>query len=443
MDGDSYLQPCLIILALLLLAAFFASCETALASASKTRLKVMADRGDPRARKALELTGRFDDAVSTLLIWNNIVHLSAASYVTVFVTRTFGLSAVTLSTILTTIAIFFAGEMLPKSMAKKNSERVLLSCAGPLSFCMKLCAPFSRLLTVIGQAAARLSAGEPEPTVTEDELYDLVEDMAEEGRLTEEQEELISSVLQFDDVTVDSILTPRVDMAAIDIDDSPEEVFRFIKEQNHSRIPVYRDTVDNIIGVLQIRTYLKNYLSDRKYPDLKSLLDPVFFAPQSMAIDELLEEMTSKKLNMAVITDSYGGTLGIVTVEDILEELVGEIWDEDDVVEEPIVEVKGGVVADASETVGDILDYLETEPASDEDEERFTNLLLSDWIFEELGAIPACGDSFRYQGLEVTVLKMDHNRILKAKVLKTEASPEERKTGEAAGAAEGKDGEKA
>ena len=438
MDGDSYLQPCIILTALLLLAAFFASCETALASASKTRLKVLADRGDPRAKKALGISEHFEDAVTTLLICGNIVHLSTASYVTVLVTSRFGLSAVTLSTILTTIVIFFAGEMLPKSIAKKDSENLLLSFAGPLSFFIRLFAPCSRILSFIGTAASHIGSGEQELTVTEDELYDLVEDMAEEGRLTEEQEELISSVLQFDDVTVDSILTPRVDMAAIDVEDSPEEIFRFIKDQNHSRIPVYKDTVDNIIGVLQIRTYLKAYLAQHRYPELKEVLDPVFFAPQSMAIDELLEEMTQKKLNMAVITDSYGGTLGIVTVEDILEELVGEIWDEDDVVEEPVTEIPGGLIADASETVGDVLDYLEVEPDSEEDEERFTNLLMSDWIFEELGAIPKCGDSFSYGELTVSVLEMDHNRILKAKVLKAAGPSGTEKTPESA---EGKDGD--
>ena len=333
------LTPWIIAVALLFCAMFFAVTETAFASASRTKIKVAAERGEAGAKKALYVMDNFDMAISTLLICTNIVHIATASLVTVAVTRIWGLSAVSLSTIVTTIVVFFAGEMLPKSIAKKYSERFAKSCSGVLVFFMKLFAPLSKLLTKIGQAAARLTPGDGETSMTEDEIYDIIEDMTEEGSLDEEQGDLISSALQFGEVTVESVLTPRVDLAAVDIASSHEEILAYIKDQPHSRLPVYEGSIDNIIGILQIRRFIKAYLRQGNDLDIRPLLDEAFFIHQSMNIDELLPVMSKRKLNMAVVTDNYGGTLGIVTVEDILEELVGEIWDEEDVVEEPVVEL--------------------------------------------------------------------------------------------------------
>ncbi len=414
MDDGSRL-PWILAFVLLLCAAYFAVAETAFASASRNKIKTAADRGDGRAQKALYVLDNFDRAISTLLICTNIVHIATASIVTVAVTRLWGLSAVSVSTIVTTIAVFFAGEMLPKTVAKKYSERCAKACAGPLCVFMKLFAPFSALLTLIGQAAARLTKGDPQISVTEDELYDIIEDMTEEGTLDEERGDLISSALQFGDVTVESILTPRVDLAAIDIEDSGEEILSLIKSTNHSRLPVYEGSIDNIIGILQIRRYIKAYLRQGPALDLRPLLDEALFIHQSTNIDELLPIMSKRRLNVAVVTDNYGGTLGIVTVEDILEELVGEIWDEDDVVEETIVDLGPGLCrVDADETVADVFEHMEYEdPEGDED---LVNTLMGEWAYGQFTAIPKVGDSFRYHALEVTVSAMEHNRILKLQV---------------------------
>ena len=316
MDGDSRLPmtPWILAVVLLLLAAYFAVTETAIASVSRSRIKAKADRGDPRAENALDVLDHFDQAVTTLLICTNIVHIAAAAIVTVAVTARWGLSAVSVSTLITTIVVFFAGEMLPKSIAKSRSERFTLANAGTLKLLMALFKPLSAALTAIGQWAAGLTRGDPEISVTEDELYDLIEDMTEEGTLNEEQGELISSALQFGEVTVESILTPRVDLAAIDIEDSPDEILAQIKAQNHSRLPVYEGSIDNIIGILQIRKYIKAYLRLGSAIDLRPLLDQPLFIHQSTNIDELLPIMSKHKQNLAVITDNYGGTLGIVTV---------------------------------------------------------------------------------------------------------------------------------
>ncbi len=414
MDDGSRL-PWIIAIILLFCAMYFAVTETAMASVSRNRIKTAAERGDTRAKNALFLLDNFDRAITTILIGTNIVHIAVASIVTVAVTRRWGLSVVTLSTIITTIAVFFLGEMLPKSLGKKHNEKLLLSCAGPMRVLMRVFAPLSALLTAIGQGAAKLSRGDPEITVTEDELYDIIEDMTEEGSLDEEQGELISSALQFGDVTVESILTPRVDVTAVDVDDPLEDVLSLVRGQNHSRLPVYEGTIDNVIGILQIRKFIKAYLHLGANTELRPLLDEPFFIHQSTNIDELLPIMSRGKKNMAIVTDNYGGTVGIVTIEDILEELVGEIWDEDDVVEEPIAELGGGVFrVDAEETVSDVFEHLGFEDP--EEDETLINTQMGEWAYEQFTAIPQVGESFSYHNLSVTVDEMEHNRILKLKV---------------------------
>lgn len=414
MDDGSRL-PWIIAIILLFCAMYFALTETAMASASRNKIRSAAERGDNRAKRALYVLDHFDQAISTLLIGTNIVHISIASLVTVAVTRLWGLSAVSVSTVLTTLVVFFAGEMLPKSIAKKYSERFLLGCAGGMCVLMKIFSPLSAVLTWVGQTAARRSGGEAEVSVTEDELYDIIEDMTEEGSLKEEQGELISSALQFGDVTVESILTPRVDLAAIDIDDSLEEILSLVRSESHSRFPVYEGSIDNVIGILRVRKFIKTYLHEGENTDLRPLLDEPFFIHQSTNIDELLPVMSKKKKNIAIVTDNYGGTVGIVTVEDILEELVGEIWDEEDVVEESVIRLSDGSYrVDAEETVSDVLEQLGFEDP--EEQEELVNTQMGEWAYEQFTAIPRPGESFRYHELEVTVEEMDHNRILKLRV---------------------------
>lgn len=413
---SSMITPWLAAIALLLCAVYFAVTETSLASASRNKIKTAAERGEARAKNVLYLMDNFDRAISTILIGTNIVHLSIASIVTVTVTKLWGISWVSLSTIVTTIIVFFAGEMLPKSIAKKYPERFSKLCAGPMIFFMKLFGPLSAMLTAIGQFAARLAHGEAEASVTEDEIYDIIEDMTEEGTLNEEQGDLISSALQFGDVTVESVLTPRVDVAAIDVASRHEDILAYIKDQPHSRLPVYDGSIDNIIGILQIRKFIKSYLRQGNNLDIRPMLDEAYFVHHSTNIDELLPIMSHKKMNMAIVTDNYGGTLGIVTVEDILEELVGEIWDEEDEVEEPITLLPDGSYdVDAEESVTDVLELFGID-APDEDEDSLINTLMGEWAYEQFTGIPGEGESFTYNNLRVTVAQMQHNRILKLNV---------------------------
>lgn len=414
-DGSK--PPLIWVFLLLIGAAYCAITETALSSLSKNKIKVAADRGNENAAKVLAVLENFDQAITTLLICTNIVHIATASIVTVFVTRKWGLSAVSISTIITTIVVFFVGEMLPKSIAKKQPEKLILRCVGLLSILMKILSPFAKLLTKIGQGVSNHQKGDAPVSVTEDELHDIIDDMVEEGNLDEEQSDLISSALEFGDVTAEGILTPRVDIAAIDIEDDPAKILTFIKKQTHSRIPVYEGSIDNIIGVIQIRKYFKTYLQTGNLPDIRSIMDDVYYAHQSTEVHELLPEMSKHKLNMAVITDSYGGTLGIITVEDILEELVGEIWDETDIVQEPIVKIADDTyLTEATVTLSDLFDFIDFEDPDDEDKDS-ANLQVGEWVYEQFNTIPNKGDSFDYYNLKVSVEDIQHNRILKVRIV--------------------------
>ena len=410
MDEGSWLSW-LIIALLVAAAAYFATAETAFSSVSRIKIKSEMDRGDSRAKKALLILDNFDKAITTILIGTNIVHIVTAALVTIMVTKKWGVSAVTISTIITTLVIFFVGEMLPKSIGKKYSGRFSLSLASSLSYFMLIFKPLAFILTKVGQSVARHTKGDPEVTVTEDELYDIIENMKEDGELDAERGELVHSAMMFADVTVESIVTPRVDLAAIDIETPLPEILKFVKVSRHSRFPVYEGSIDNIIGVLQIRKFIKSYIKQGDELDVRSALDSTHFAHQSTKIDELLSEMSRKRLNMAIVTDNYGGTLGIVTVEDILEELVGDIWDEDDEVKEfCVMQSDGSYDLDPELGIEESFDLIDFE---DPDDFEFEHKLLGEWVFEHFDRIPAEGDSFVYNGLTVTVKEMRQNRIVK------------------------------
>ncbi len=421
------LTPWIITILLILFADYIAVAETALSSVSRVRMKMLAEHGSRRAAKVLDALDHFDRTISTILICTNIAHLGAASVVTVAVTRRWGLSAVAVSTFITSMVVFFVGEMLPKSIAKKYSEHLSLWCIDLLTVLITLFRPASALLAAIGNAASRLTKGDPEISVTEDEIYDIIEDMTEEGSLDEEHGDLISSALQFNDLTVESILTPRVDVVAIDINDDSAAILQQIRSQNHSRLPVYEGSKDDIIGILRIRRYIQAYLKLGDQLDLRTLLDKPIFVTESAAVDELLPIMSRERQNMAVVTDHHGGTAGIVTVEDILETLVGEIWDEDDIVITPIVALENGnYLVDAEEPVADVLNEIGFE-CPPEDEDELINTRIGEWVYDHFSSIPKVTDGFDYHGLRVTIAKMDHNRILK--VVLRRLSEEEQEEG--------------
>ena len=432
MDDGSIISAIIVIFLLLFFAAYFAVCETAFASVSRIKLKTALDRGDRRAKKALYITDNFDKAITTILIGTNITHLAAASYVTVLVTRAFADKpdavnlAVSISTVITTIVVFMVGEMLPKSIGKKYAQRFSLSTAGSLSFFMAIFTPVSYVLTAIGRFFASLTKGDKEITVTEEELHDIIEAMTDEGELEEEQGELVHSALDFGETTVDSILTARVDLDAVNIASAPADIVAQVKSAVHSRLPVYEGNVDNIIGTMQVRKFIRAWLSQGENMDLRAILDEPYFVHSSTNIDELLQVMSQRRCSIAIVTDSYGGTLGIVTVEDIIEELVGEIWDEDDEVIETMVENSDGSFSFLADVdIEDAFGFMDYEDPDDFD---FEHKLLGEWAYEQFDLIPAQGDSFEYNGLSVSVEKIENRRILKLRI--TPPAPETEEGGE-------------
>ena len=342
MEGDSRL-PWIIVGVLLVCAAICALTETAISSVSKSRVKAAADRGEKRADTLLYVLDNFQRAITTILICTNIVHMATASIVTLTVKDTWGEPMVPIGTIITTIVVFFAGEMLPKCLAKKYSYTLSMLTAPVLKLFMILLYPLSALLAIIGDGVRKLVSDEPEVSVTETELQNIVEDMTEEGSLNEDRGELISSAISFGDIPVEKIITHRKNLEAIDINDPIDEIMQTVKATSHSRLPVYEGSIDNIIGVLSIRTFIRAWLRARDEGRLDSLnvrelISDVYYAGSDTNIQELIPVLAARQYNIAVVRDDYDGTYGIVTMEDIIEEIVGDIFDEDDVVppEEPV-----------------------------------------------------------------------------------------------------------
>ncbi len=416
MGDDS--QFILTILLLLVAAMYFATMETAFASVSRIRIKMRCEQGNRNAEKALYVLDNFERAITTLLIGTNITHIASGAVVTVYVTERFGLSAVSVSTIITTFVVFFAGEMIPKIMGKRYRETFSLMGASSLCFFMFIFKPISYALAWIGMQAANLTGGDKEVSVTEDELYEIIEDMTDKGNLDSESGELLSSALAFSEITAESVLTARVDIAAINVDWSGEKIIDFIKTSNHSRLPVYEDSVDNIIGVLQTKKYMKAYLRDKSnfLPNVRDLCDAPYFVRANLNIDTLLKLMRNNRLYMVVVSSNHGGTLGIVTIEDILEELVSEIWDEDDVVEECFIPLGGGrFEVDASLTVDEVFERLGRTLTHEE--RTLEDVPLGAWVCDHFEHIPNEGDTFDYDALEMTVTKTQHNRVITVRIL--------------------------
>lgn len=412
MPEDSWLSI-ILIFALLLMGAYFASCEIALSSVNRVRIRLLADKGDRGAKNVQYILDHFDSALSTILIGNNLSHILASSIVTVLAARTWGANAVAATTLVLTVIVFFFAELLPKSVAKKYSEHFSQSIAGSLILLMRICKPFSWLLTAIGNAGAKLVGGNGS-AVTEDEFYDMVENIAEEGSLEVKKGELVQSALSFGEHTVGDILTARVDVEAIDDADSIEDILQRVRAVRHSRMPVYHESIDNVVGVLSCRRFMKAYLKEGERMDLSQVMDPPFFIHSSTKIADLLPAMNRRKATIAIVTDDYGGMQGVVSIEDMLEELVGDIWDEDDEVVESFVQVDDHTWdVDASMSIDDCFNRIGFKDY-DEDEVAHRNMV--SLAYAAFDTIPREGDSFTFGHLHITIQKMDKQRILTLRV---------------------------
>jgi CBS domain containing-hemolysin-like protein len=411
MDSESWLLS-LSLFVLVLGGAYFAIAETAFASSNIIRIRNRAENGSRQARDALFILEHFDKALSTLLIGNNIMHIGIAALATLLATRIWGTGVVAYSTLVTTAVIFLVSEMVPKSFAGDKPESVALFLAGSLRVLMKALTPLSALFNAIAHLFSRMMGDTSTPSVTEDELYDIIESVADNGSMAEERSDLIHSALEFGDTTAEEVLTARVSMVGVEIDMDRAEILAIIKHSKFARLPVYKETLDSIVGVLSVRRFITNHLQGGDLA-LKDMLYAPYFVPRSKPIEDLFQEMGEKQLHMAVVTDDYGGTMGIVTMEDILEELVGEIWDETDVVREDF-KILGG---NRYEVSGDLsmTDALAMMDSGNKDyQESMEGKTTGAWAQENIADIPRQGSSFTFGRVTATVKQIDQRQhILK------------------------------
>ncbi len=417
MEPDSWPQIIILII-LVAFSAFFSASETAFTSLNKIRLKMMADEGNRRATLAYSMTDNFDKMLSTVLIGNNIVNIASASVATMLFIDALNDETLgsTLSTVVMTVVILIFGEVSPKSIAKEKPEKFACFAAPFLKFLMLIFTPFVAFFVVWKKMLKKLFKLESQDAITGDELINIVDEAEEGGGLDEEESDLIRSAISFSECPVGDILTPRVDMVAVDKADSVEEIAKAFDESGFSRLPVYDETVDSIIGVIHIRDFNKHVVANGQ--PVESIIKDTVFVAKQMPISELLKLLQKEKTHMAVVSDEYGGTIGIATMEDILEELVGEIWDEyDEVVEEFKDNDNGTVTVLCSAQVEKMFEYFEL----DVDEES-ESVSVGGWVLEQLGKIAEEGDEFQYENLYVKVAKVQERRVMEINV--TVISPE-------------------
>ena len=402
------------ILLLLVDSASFSAGEIAFTSLNARRLRRAAEDGDKKSALAVRIYDHFDDALSAILIGNNLVNIAASSVATVLAIGLAGEAGAGIASIVMTVLIVLFGEITPKILAKRNCDAFARQASYPLRAIMLALKPAVKASLFIVEALARaLGAGEKAgPAMTEEELTAILETAEDEGVIDEERTDLVQSALEFDDLTIGQVLTPRIDMVAIDVEDDLDDALRTVIESQYSRIPVYEDTIDNIIGILHVNQFLRA-LDKGTTIELKKLLMPPLVLHKTMKLDDALKMMQRARTHIAVVADEYGGTMGIITLEDLLEQLVGEIWDENDDILEPCVEV-GENLYECSGLMGlhDFFDEVDYDGKNFESE--YTTL--GGWAVEMLDAQPEVGRSFDYDTLHVTVEKMDGVRVDKLRV---------------------------
>jgi CBS domain containing-hemolysin-like protein len=400
--------------ALLLCSAFFSASETSFSSLNRIKLKNLAAKGNKRAALALKLAENYDKLLSTVLIGNNIVNITASALGTALCVGLFGGIGVTIATVAVTAAVLLLGEITPKTMAKEVPENFAVFSAPILYFFTGLFGPLNRIFTLWKGFVVRVFRVKSNRSVTEAELLTFVEEVRQEGGINAQEEDMIRRTIEFDDLTAQEILTPRVDLAAVEIGEDPERIEEKFYRTGFSRLPVYRKNLDNIAGVLLQKDFHYGVLKQGR--PVAEMIKPAVFVAKSIKISRLLKTLQEKQSHIAVLVDEYGGTVGIVTIEDILEELVGEIWDEHDRVVEaitPLPQEPGAYRVLGNTALQDVLDLYAIE--SDDGTNATT---VGSWVVETLGGVPREGDSFSFQDLHITVTKALRHRVMELVVRK-------------------------
>jgi gliding motility-associated protein GldE len=397
---------------LILLSGFFSGSEIALFSTNRVKIRKLAEEGDRNARVLEELLSRPNRLLTAILVGNNLVNIGAAAIATSLAIQFFGSKGVGLATGVMTLLVLIFGEITPKGVATRNSERISLLVARPIATLVKLLYPIVKVLVFITKPIVTAFGGKSNiPFVTEEEIKMLVEVGEKEGVIEKEEKEMIKGIFEFGETTAKEVMVPRIDMKCISADATIEDGIKLALETGHSRFPVFEESVDNIIGILYTKDILR-YLDKRKLK-LRQIIRPAYYVPETKKLDELLEEMQEKKTQIAIVVDEYGGTAGLVTLEDIIEEIVGEIWEEHEVIERPIQKIDDtSAIVLAKASIEDVNEELGINLPEEEFE------TIGGLIFNALGKIPTIGEAVEINGVSLIVEKMRGRRISLVKVVK-------------------------
>lgn len=410
-----------VIFIMICLSAYFSASEIAFNSANKMRLRKAADCGSCTARIAHSICDKFTTSLSAILIGNNLANIAISTCTTLIVMNLFKddvALASTIATVLVTIVILIFGEIIPKVLSKQNADTVVRIIAIPTRILTIILSPFVFIVMALLFVLRKIWGCDhkcDEPTVTEEELSSIIDTVEEEGVINEGQGELLQSTLEFSDTTIEKIMTPRIDVTAININDDAEKLAALLSDKTQfSRLPVYEDSVDNIVGILSLTRYCKATL-DEEEPDIRAMLLKPCKLHKTMKLPAALAKLREAKMHLAVVIDEYGGTLGVVTMEDILEELVGDIWDDTDVVvNECIVTGENTYEVIGDMNIDDFFEEIEFTKPEDFSCEYST---MGGWAIQMLEADPHVGDSFKYENIFVIVANMDEERVTKLTVL--------------------------
>lgn len=407
----NYTVTLLIMLFCLISSGYFSATETAFSSLNKTKLKTLAEKGDRKALKTLDVAEKYDKLLSTILIGNNIVNIALASLSTLLFVELLkdpDMGA-TVSTIVSTVVVLIFGEITPKSAAKDSPEKFAMFSMPLIRLLMVIFTPLNFIFSLWKKLVSLFIKSDEENKMSQDELLMFVEEVQQEGSIDEEEGELLRNAIEFGERTAEDILTHRVDIEAVPVNTEKEEIAKVFTQMRFSRLLVYEESIDNIIGVIHQKDLYENgNLTSKSVEEIMS--EPIY-VQRSGKIDDLLKQLQTSKSHMAVVLDEYGGTYGIVTMEDILEELVGDIWDEHDEIEEPIKEVETDTyLVDGAVPVEEFCEFfgveLETESVS-----------LGGWIMEQMEELPEEGDRLTYEELSFEIAELEVHRIVTVKVV--------------------------
>ena len=414
--NSSYFPFIIALIVLVFFSAFTSLAETSFSCASRLKLRALSSNGNNRAKRVLSLAEeKFDKLISTILIGNNIVNITSATIATTLFAMMIsdeGL-ANTVSTIVTTVAVLIFGEITPKLIAKMYPEKTAMAFYPLVIAFYYILYPINFIFSGWRWLIIKVFRLKINDTVTEEEILTIVKEAEEDGTFRDDETKLIRSVIEFDDLEVGDILVPRVNIVATDVESSMEDIKKIFAKEGYSRIPVYKGSIDTVIGTIHEKDFFNAYLAGKKGID--GIMQNAVYTTEHIKISNLLKQLQKNKVHMAIVLDEYGGTLGLITLEDILEELVGEIYDEHDEVINYFKELdENSYSVDGNAPLSDMFEYFNMA-----DDDNFEAITVSGWVIEELGEIPRAGASFTYKNLVIEVLKSTVKRVLSVKITVT------------------------